>query len=84
MSEWIAVADRLPEEHKPVFTKIDDEAGCRNEAMLYRDGRLWFVPGGSVYVYYTPTHWRYADEDVKEAAHRAAGAISAIAEALRR
>ena len=36
-------------------------AGVRNEAplKLHDRGRLWFFPDGSMYVYYTPTHWRY-------------------------
>jgi hypothetical protein len=45
-------------ENKVVLTKIDDGAGVRNEASLKRSGRLWFVPDGSVYVYYSPTHWK--------------------------
>lgn len=39
-------------------TKIDDSNGCRNVQKLKRKGRLWFFPDGSMYVYYTPTHWR--------------------------
>ena len=41
-----------------VETKIDDGGGERNVAKLYRDGRAWLVPDGSMYVYYIPTHWR--------------------------
>lgn len=40
-----------------VMTKIDDHLGSRNEQKLKRSGRLWFVPDGSSYVYYTPTHF---------------------------
>lgn len=40
-----------------VLTKIDDGRGVRNEARLKRQGRLWFFADGSMYVYYTPTHW---------------------------
>lgn len=40
-----------------VLTKIDDAAGVRNEQELKRSGWLWFVPDGSTYVYYTPTHY---------------------------
>lgn len=43
-----------------VQTKIDDALGVRNEALLKRRGRLWFFPDDSMYVYYTPTHWRAA------------------------
>lgn len=39
-------------------TKIHDEHGERNRAQLKRIGRLWFLPDGSMYVYYWPTHWK--------------------------
>lgn len=41
-----------------VETKIDDEDGERNVRKMRRQGRLWFVADNSMYVYYTPTHWR--------------------------
>jgi len=41
-----------------VRTKIDDATGARNEQNLKRQGRLWFFPDMSMYVYYQPTHWR--------------------------
>ncbi len=49
---------------KIVETKIDDGHGERNVQKLKRYQRtpetrsLWFMPDGSMYVYYTPTHWR--------------------------
>lgn len=55
---WIPTAERLPEPGVVVETKIDDEHGVRNEQMLKREGPRWFVPGGGMYVYYRPTHWR--------------------------
>jgi hypothetical protein len=55
---WIPAAERLPPEGAVVATKIDDGTGVRNEQPLKRVGRLWFFPDGSMYVYYTPTHWR--------------------------
>lgn len=46
----------------PVLTKIDDERGPRNEAVLTRKGRLWWTTNKSIheaiYVYYAPTHWK--------------------------
>jgi hypothetical protein len=54
--EWRSI-DSAPE-GTIVETKMDDERGCRNEQPLRRSGRLWFFPDGSMYVYYTPTHWR--------------------------
>lgn len=55
---WIPVAERLPPEGEVVETKIDDTDGIRNEQKLKRQGQLWFFADGSMYVYYTPTHWR--------------------------
>lgn len=56
MGEWRTM-DSAPEGVE-VMTKIDDEHGERNFSSLKRSGRLWFFPDGSMYVYYTPTHWR--------------------------
>lgn len=64
-SPWISTADRLPPEGVVVLTRIEDWRGVRNEQPLKRTGRLWFVPDGSMYVYYTPTHWRDAGQRVK-------------------
>jgi 3-methyladenine DNA glycosylase Mpg len=58
MAEWTDVTHALPNEGVVVETKIDDEHGCRNVQALKRRGYLWFLPDGSVYVYYIPTHWR--------------------------
>ena len=56
---WHQTLYELPPEGVTVYTKIDDERGCRNEGKLYRRGNLWFLSDGSMYVYYMPTHWRY-------------------------
>ena len=58
MREWIKTSEQLPTENAVVLTKIHDEKGPRNVAMLLRKGNLWFLHDGSMYVYYTPTHWR--------------------------
>lgn len=55
---WIRCSVALPTESVVVMTKIDDSRGCRNEQQLKRRGNLWFFPDGSMYVYYTPTHWK--------------------------
>lgn len=44
-----------------VWTKIDDANGVRNVQRLVRQGGLWWTPDLSLYVYYTPTHWRSSD-----------------------
>lgn len=64
MDGWIKCSDQLPPVDEVVMTKIDDADGCRNETTLKRYQRtpetrsLWFLPDGSMYVYYTPTHWK--------------------------
>ena len=58
MNEWIPCKDWLPCEDVEVETKIDDLNGCRKEQPLIRHSNLWFYPDMSMYVYYTPTHWR--------------------------
>lgn len=60
MNDWIRVSDRLPTENKVVDTIIDDGKFIRNMQKLKRKGNLWYIPDGSMYVYYTPTHWREA------------------------
>ncbi len=59
---WIKTSEQLPQEGKIVQTKISDDLGERNHQALKRQGRLWFVPDGSIYVYYTPTHWQSLGE----------------------
>lgn len=54
---WTPCTQSLPPDGQIVLTKIDDARGCRNEQKLMRQGRLWFVSDGSMYVYYVPTHW---------------------------
>jgi hypothetical protein len=58
---WIRTDEQLPPEGVPVHTKIDDSRGCRNEQTLKRKGGVWFFTDMSMYVYYTPTHWKHTD-----------------------
>ena len=62
MGGWKRIMDILPEEYKVVETKIDDGRMIRNQQNLYRYKNLWFLPDGSMYVYYTPTHWREIED----------------------
>lgn len=57
-SEWVNVNDKLPPDDFTVDTIIFDREGDRNHQKLKRRDNLWFFPDGSMYVYYTPTHWR--------------------------
>ena len=55
---WTPVSLKLPPGGAAVETKIDDADGIRHFRILYRQGSVWFLPDGSSYVYYEPTHWR--------------------------
>jgi hypothetical protein len=70
-ANWKPITDSEPPKGVPVLTRINDARGARNEAILTRggeNGRLWFVVGGSMYVYYAPTEFRPLPPD--EAAAR--------------
>jgi len=63
MSEWQPIAT-CPE-GVVVMTKIDNAIGVRNEQTLVKKTRepgktrpMFWVPDMSMYVYYTPTHWK--------------------------
>lgn len=51
----------MPPDDTPVETKIDDAKGVRNVCKLLRHSRLWWFTDMSMYVYYSPTHWRPND-----------------------
>lgn len=57
-ADWIDVKTQNPPENQIVQTKIDDEKGLRNQTELIYHRGLWWFPDMSMYVYYTPTHWR--------------------------
>lgn len=59
MGDWICTLISKPPEGEVVMAKIENWQGSRNEQPLMRRGQLWFYPDGSMYVYYTPTHWRH-------------------------
>lgn len=61
-AKWNECSKLLPPNGVVVMTKIDDHRGPRNEQTLKRSNNLWFVPDGSMYVYYTPTHWHAIEE----------------------
>lgn len=56
---WKKITEEHPPKNRVVMTKIEDENGTKNEQELKFDGKLWWVPDGSVYVDYTPTHWKF-------------------------
>lgn len=58
MSEWQPI-ETAPEGEVVMTAIIDGEQ--RNTTDLVRKGRLWFYPDMSMYVYYTPTHWRRSE-----------------------
>jgi hypothetical protein len=56
--KWIKTIVELPPKNTVVMTKIDYGHGVSNEQELKLVNTLWFFPDGSMYVYYTPTHWK--------------------------
>lgn len=57
-AQWIPCAKERAPDGVLVETKIEDANGVRNVQKLTRRGSLWWIPEGSMYVYYEPTHWR--------------------------
>lgn len=62
ITQYTPCKSELPPEHQPVLTAICDAKGIRNEQVLVRNGRLWFLRDLSMYVYYEPTHWKPLDD----------------------
>lgn len=56
---WKQTNIEKPTEDVIVHTKIDDAKGVRNEQMLIYSQNLWWLRDKSMYMYYTPTHWKY-------------------------
>lgn len=57
MGKWKLISEEQPPSGKVLKTKVDDGNSVRNEQELVLDGKLWWFPDKSMYVYYTPTHW---------------------------
>lgn len=55
---WNKTTDIFPEEGVIVNTKVEDKAGERNTQKLIYSRNLWWHIDMSMYVYYTPTHWK--------------------------
>lgn len=55
VGEWTPIGDELPPER--VLVKVIGSKGT--EGMLRRSGALYFVPDGSMYVYWVPEFWRH-------------------------
>jgi len=57
---WLKISEHMPPANTVVMTKIDDEHGPRNiqELKCNQLRTLWWFPDCSMYVYYTPTHWK--------------------------
>jgi hypothetical protein len=64
MSNWRPIASAP--DGVLIETKIDDDDGCRNEGLLMKRGRMFWTEDGSMYVYYTPTHWRPVSDHVRQ------------------
>lgn len=54
---WKQITSAVPK-NTILFTCIWNEQGLRNEQNLIFDGKLWWTEDKSMYVYYTPTHYK--------------------------
>lgn len=52
---WIEVAEGSMPEHQKVVEVL---APSGDRSQLRFDSGLWWLPDGSMYVYFVPTHWR--------------------------
>ena len=74
MGEWRLITEtQQPPVGQVVWTKIHDGKGPRNVQALKRTQRpgcnsLWWLRDGSMYVYYTPTHWMPMSEGTPQGA----------------
>lgn len=57
-TSWKKVDQELPPEDVIVQTKIGDVDG---QLLCMHKGH-WIIPETEMYIYYTPTHWRYSEE----------------------
>ncbi|CAH5460360.1 TPA: hypothetical protein N0X70_001557 [Enterobacter roggenkampii] len=55
INEWKHTKHILP----PEGILVDTISQGGMEQKLKRQGNLWFVKSGDMYVYYTPEKWRY-------------------------
>jgi len=53
--KWTYTADCQPPENVLLEVLQSD---LKTQSKLIRDGRLYWLPDRSMYVYYTPTMWR--------------------------
>ena len=68
---WTYCGDALPPPDTDVETKIDDGKGVRNVCPLRRHNNLWWFTDMSMYIYYSPTHWRHLPPNHKLSDERA-------------
>lgn len=54
MSDWMLIQTTPPP--KGVLVEVKTPGG--DERPLIFDSGLWWLPDRSMYVYFTPTHWR--------------------------
>jgi hypothetical protein len=56
---WKSISQVSPPIDQAIMTKIDDHNGERNIQPLVFRGKMWWFVDKTMYVYYTPTHWKY-------------------------
>jgi hypothetical protein len=56
---WNETEYKKPPENITVKTRIYDDKGERNVQDLIYYKKLWWDKDKKMYVYYTPTHWKF-------------------------
>lgn len=54
---------RVDREAPPEGVVVETVTDTGFVSQLKRQGSLWFIPDGSMYVYYTPTLWREVTDE---------------------
>lgn len=55
--KWIKPSDQKPDDDT-IVDWLDSSGNLISLGRYYKG--LWFLPGGEMYIYYTPTFWRYS------------------------
>lgn len=59
---WYSCTHQSPPEGVEVLTMVVTPEGESNCRTLLRRRTVWYLPGGTVRVYYKPTHWRLLND----------------------
>ena len=59
MRTWNKTSEVKPKDDRLVETMVVRDGNVSNVSKLRYHNNLWWLFSNDMYVYYTPTHWRY-------------------------